>query len=278
MIHARILIAGAALIAACDGAKTAAPAAEPIAAAEQNNVGATLFYTRSNQDGTLPEHIVMHVVSPTEVHVAKMVSPCTDAAYVTAVFDPATTEATRLVGGRLQKDGTQLPQAFLDLDRATNQLTVRMGDPASPPVETHPAPAAPWRMYDFDLSEFALFGPRELEDFSLGLAMAWPDGSSPVLRILGEIKATPIGSESSTFINGDAIITFLISGPEFEGGAGDNMILFDRKHGHVVIARLSRPNHPGYDNFELVLNSVARENGEQAWREALTAHWKDCPA
>ncbi len=85
----------------------------------------------------------MHVAAPNEVHVAKMVSPCTDAAYVTAVFDSVTTEATRLVGGRLTKDGTQLPQAYLDFDYAARRLDIRLGDPASEPIEISPPRSRP---------------------------------------------------------------------------------------------------------------------------------------
>src|SRR5690606_12083077 len=114
----------------------------------------TLSYVRSNQDGTLPERIVMHVVSPTEVHGAQLVAPCTEAAYVTAVFDPATQEATRLVGGRLTREGGQAPQAFITLVPDTRKLEIRVGDPASAPIETHDAPPAPWRIYDFDFGEF----------------------------------------------------------------------------------------------------------------------------
>ena len=219
----------------------------------------------------MPERILVHVVSATELHVAKMVTPCTDAAYVTGVFDAATQEATHLVGGRMQKDGTQLPQAFLDVDRTTNQLNVRMGDPASPPVETHPAPEAPWRMYDFDLAEFALFGPREPKDFSFGLAMAWADTAPPLVQLLGTVRAR---YDSSPLVRQDGhrpLHIFELSGADLDGE-----IWTDSTTGHILHASITRPNHSGYANFKLELDNVARENGKQVWRDALAAHWQGC--
>ena len=144
--------------------------------------GTTLTYIRSNQDGTIPEFVYVHIVSPTEVHVAKMVSPCTDAAYVTGVFDPATHEATHLVGGRLNREGGQTPQVWLTFLPATRKIEIRTDDPESKPTEIHDAPPAPWRMYDFDLAEFALFGLTQPKSLDFGVAMAWPDGASPTLR------------------------------------------------------------------------------------------------
>lgn len=145
----------------------------------ENPIGATLFYTRSKQDGAKPERVIVHIVSPTEIHVATMVAPCTDAAYVTAIIDPATHETTRLVGGRLQRNGAQLPQAWLTLDPKTRKPTVRLGKPDAPVSETHDVPPAPWRMYDFDLAEFALAGPPAKDGFTFGLALASPDAAQP---------------------------------------------------------------------------------------------------
>ncbi|MEY2756323.1 MAG: hypothetical protein RIR33_101 [Pseudomonadota bacterium] len=252
---------------------TAAPAALP----PFDATGTTLSYIRSNQDGTQPERIIVHVVSPTEVHVAKMVAPCTDAAYVTAVFDPVTQEATRLVGGRLARDSTQAPQVFLDFTPATRTLDVRFGDPAAAPAETHPAPPAPWRMYDFDLAEFALFGPRDQQDFTFGFAMAWPDGASPALRILGAVNAKFLYSSDK-----GAKDHYRISGPAFAdpvvGDRGGELIT-DARTGHVIEARFGRPNHTGYDNFMLkLLSATAATDGAAVWRGLLADHWANCRA
>jgi hypothetical protein len=262
------LLAALAFAAACDAEKTPAIADDAI----RNPDGATLSYTRSNQDGTKPERILIHVVSATELHVAKMVESCTDAAYVTARFDRRTGEATRLVGGRLQRDGTQLPQAWLDLDPKTRKLTVRLGDPSSPPAETHAAPPAPWRIYDFDLAEFALFGPRGAENFDFGLAMAWPEGPPPTLRVLGKAHAELVDSGIRVY---EPFALYAVTGEAFGDDGG--FLTVDPDYGHVVEARLGRPNHPGYDDFLLKLDSVDRENGDEIWRDALSAHWQGCP-
>jgi hypothetical protein len=246
------------------------------APARPDPTGLTLSYIRSNQDGTLPERILMHVVSPTEVHVAKMVSPCSDAAYVTGEFDAATGEATRLVGGRLTREGGQNPQAFLTLAPETRKLDVRFGNPASDPVEVHDAPPAPWRMYDFDLAEFALFGPVATADFTYGVALAWPDGTSPALRILGLAQADFLYSSDNGARN-----HFRIFGPAFTdpttGNRGGELIT-DARSGHVIEARLGRPNHTGYTNFMMKLvEATPAPEGANAWRSALAAHWANCP-
>ena len=239
--------------------------------------GTTLSYIRSNQDGTLPEFVYVHAVSPTEVHVAKMVSPCTDAAYVTGVFDPVTHEATQLVGGRLNRESGQTPQVWLTFLPETRKMEVRFGAPDATIEEEHVAPVAPWRMYDFDLAEFALFGPRETKSFTFGFAMAWPDGTSPALRILGEVKADFLYTSDKGARN-----HFRIGGPAFTdpliGNRGGEMIT-DAKLGHVIEAHFGRPNHTEYANFQLKLISAApAPEGDAVWRKALSDHWANCPA
>ena len=243
--------------------------------------GTTLSYVRSNQDGSMPERILVHVVGPRELHVAKMVDACKDAAYVAATFGesaagPAAIEALGLVGGRLQRDATQLPQAWLDIATTpTRTLNVRLGDAKTEPV-VFDAPPAPWRMYDFDLAEFALFGPRETKDFMFGLALAWPEDNAPLLRILGPAHARFLYASDKGAKN-----HFRVFGAAFEdtraGDRGGEMIT-DATFGHVIEARFGLPNHPGYDNFLLKLVKVSPgEEGNAAWRDAITRHWQGCP-
>ena len=274
MAHARILFIAAALFAAGCGERKAETAPSQPLPSQPGRVGATYSYIRSNQDGSKPEHILVHIVSNHEVHVAKMVEPCTDAAYVTAEFDAMSGEATKLVGGRLTREGTQLAQAFLSFDPATRRMEVRYGDDASAPAETLDAPPAPWRMYDFDLAEFALFGRRKSEDFQFGLVMAWPDGPPPMVKMLGEVNATYVDSDREP----DGIKTtnrYTLEGPALPGGGE---LILDARYGNVIEARIARPNHSGYTDFLLKLDSAALENGEKVWRDALAAHWKGCPA
>ena len=239
-------------------------------------VGTTLSYVRSNQSGTQPETILVHIPAAESIHVAKMAAACTDAAYVTAKVDPAAGEVTELVGGRLQRDSTQLPQAFLALD-ASRKLVLRLGDAAAEPLETPDAPPAPWRMYDFDLAEFALLGPRAPRSFEFGLALAWPDGPPPLVRILGAATAKFLYSSES-----GARHHFQVSGPAFSDPAiGDRggELITDATYGHVIEARLGRPNHSNYSNFQLKLTGVAEgAAGAKVWADALAAHWANCPA
>lgn len=245
-----------------------------------NPVGATLVYIRSNQDGTKPERVFVHIVSRTELHVAKMVAPCTDAAYVTAAIDPITHEATRLVAGRLQRNGAQLPQTWLTFDPKTRKLSIRRGKPDAPVSETHTAPRAPWRMYDFDLAEFALAGPPPQGGFTFGLALAWPDTAPPLLKILGEVKAdlmvSSLTPREASWQGSDSFTVYTITGAPF-GPDGGGILKLDPRGGHVLSARFDRPNHSGYDDFKLELDAVHRPDGQLAWNKALADHWKGCP-
>lgn len=229
--------------------------------------GATLHYLRSNSDGSLPERVLVHIVSRSELAVAKMVAPCTSAALVTAQFDGATGEALRMTGGRLGRTGQQQPQAWLIFDPEERQLLVSFGGPDGAHAESLSAPPAPWRMYDFDLAEFAILGPRGPgSDFTFGLAMAWPDGEDPTMRLLGRVDANFVASPDSQ------INIFTVDGPALPGGGE---LRLDAANGHVVSARFQAPNHPGYTDFMLTLERI--EHGEPAWRDALSAHWENCP-
>ncbi len=273
MAPARLFAALFALaLAACEEERK--PAAPPPAPPPKP---VTLTYTRSGQDGTMPERIIVHILSrePARLEVVKMVAPCTDAAYVTAQAKPDAREMSRLVGGRLTRELTQAPQAWIDVDRAADKFDVRLGDPAAEPVETHAAPRAPWRLYDFDLAEFAVFGPRGVagpDDFNFGLALAWPD-RMPLVRVLGEAHADFVGAQPR---NGILSNRYRISGGALGRKGGD--LWLDAKYGHVVEASFGQPNHPGYKDFLLKLDSVAFADGDKVWRDALAAHWKDCPA
>jgi len=259
------------LLAACTTGSDSSR--EQPAKASAPPTGATLHYTRSNWDGSHPERILVHIASPTELAVAKMVGPCTDAALVTGEFDADTGEALWLTGGRLGRDGAQVPQLYLTPahDAASGKrLDIRFGDPAGPVQFSLPAPPSPWRIYDFDFAEFALFGPRKAADFSFGLAMTWPDEDDPGFLSLGETTASYSGTEP----NGQRMVhAYSVGGPAF--GEKGGVLKLDAAAGYVVEARLGRPNHPGYENYLLKLDRVIE--GEAAWREAIAAHWRGCP-
>jgi hypothetical protein len=266
------LLASAALLAACSS--------EPASTAQSLEasplpVGTTLHYLRSNQDGTRPEDIYVHIVSPTELAVMKRTAPCTDSALVTGRFNAETGEATTLTGGRLGEDTQQVPTAFLAFNADTRALDVRFGDPNTPePMFSTTVPSAPWRMYDFDLSEFALFGPKSeaaFEPFTFGVAMAWPDPADPGLRMLGEVTATPTTNDI-TYSGDMPTVTYTVSGDSFSGGE----LILNASTGAVITAKFGEPNHPGYDDFMLQLKDTLPD--EAAWQDLLTSHWADCPA
>jgi hypothetical protein len=279
-----LLAAGAALGLALRGIQLNPP--DPLAGihasdflpegAYLHDPGTTLVYTRSNQDGSLPEKIVVHVVTDREVHVAKMVDRCTSAAYVTAFFDPRNGDPVRYVGGRLGRDGQQEPQAWLDIDTKTREITVRVGDPKGDPIETHGAPPAPLRLYDFDLSEFALYGPRLGQPWTFGVAMAWPDDDG-VLKILGAAEGQPL---QSTMRLSRPVTIYAVTGEAFGGpdGDGGGLVTIDNEYGSIIEARLGRPNHQGYDDFLLKLTHTAYgTEGDYVWQDEIAAHWADCP-
>lgn len=237
--------------------------------------GTTLHYRRSNQDDTNPEDIFVHIVSPTSLAVVKRRAPCTDAALVTATYNAETGEAISMTGGRLGKDGAQVPQLYLTFDPDARTLAIRFNDPDKlEPDLLENAPAAPWRIYDFDLAEFALFGPRgdaAKEDFNFSFAMTWSRDDAPPFQVFD-------GPETARFQKHQ----------ESQGGAGWNIysvggggieqgeLWLDAAHGNVVLAEFSRPNHPDYDDFKLQLRSEFF--GEDQWTDLLQSHWGNCPS
>jgi hypothetical protein len=261
------------MLAACQPSGPAEPLPTPTPTAlgpATHPPGATLHYLRSNQDGSKPERILVHVVSDHELAVAKMVERCTSAALVTAFFDAERGEAIRLVGGRLQADGGQLPQASLDYDMPSRRIDFRLGDLTGPVSETVTVPASPWRLYDFDFAEFALFGPRDTQSRSYGYAITWPDGPAPSLRQLGEAQLVFMAAEGE---GEHRVNRFKIEGPAF--GAKGGEITFDARYGHVVEAKLGAPNHGGYTDYMLRLQQVVP--GNDAWRTELSKQFENCP-
>ena len=259
------------LLCACAGTNSDP---EILPEAQALEPGTTLHYVRSNQDLTNPRDIYVHLVSPTELAVVKRQAPCTDAALVTASFDPETGEALTMTGGRLDRNGEQVAQAFLTFDPDTRMIEIRFGSPdGTEPQLAEPAPPAPWRMYDFDLAEFALFGPAGMqgtEDFTFGLALAWPADDAPPFQILGDYNAELSNSQ----LGDDGLAKwnmFKVTGDGIEEGD----LWLDARSGHVVQAYFQRPNHPGYDDFSLRL--VETMEGAPAWTTLLQSHWTTCP-
>lgn len=256
----RFLPALAALaLAAC-----ATPAPDP-----QPPVGRLLHYVRSNHDGSMAETIYVYRASATRLEVGKMVDPCTNAAFVTAELDLARGQAMQLVGGRIARDGAQEAFAWLDYDPATRQVHARV-PPAG--IDTHfTAGGEPWIMYDFDLSDVnALMGdgPPPHADFSFATHLIWmAEGEASPFRALGQTQARFAATETHL---ARPALRFEVS------GALNGQLWLDAEAGHILEARFAEPNHDGYDNFRLTLQS-ARDNAAAAWAEARAAHWRGCP-
>lgn len=236
-------------------------------------IGSTLFYTRSNHDGSMAERIVMHRQSAQRMIVNKMVDPCTNAAYVTADFNANSGEAVRLVGGRLTRSLEQDAFATLELDMPTATLSTRVVLPDGVIEEELADVRPPWRLYDFDLADVnaALQGrPAPTRDFYFMVVLAWPEAGAPrFVTNRGRAEVVHVGAEEHS---GHATQKYDVS------GSLNGTLWLDAANGHVVEARFDEPNHPGYDNFSLVLTREAEApQGDAAWREAMAAHWRDCP-
>jgi hypothetical protein len=265
MRHA--LLPVALLLAACSSA-----ASTQVPAEAADPVGRTAFYVRSNQDGTMPERIIIHRETRARVAVSKQVENCTNAAYVTAQFDLTRGEASQLIGGRLTRESTQ--EAFATFDANLNDRTITVDVPQANIHERLERVAGPYRLYDFDLADVSSMmegraAPRE--NFAFFVVLTWPDesGSGPFVTSRGRADATFVGEEQRQNRN---TIRYDVS------GALNGPLWLDAREGFVVEARFNEPNHPGYDNYSLVLQRVADgAEGEQAWRDALAAHWRGCP-
>lgn len=233
--------------------------------------GQILSYTRSNSDGSEPERVSVYRKSASEVEVYKMVSRCTNSALVTARFDPASDDAIALTGGRLTREGTQQPFAWLDRAPGTRDLTVRLGAPDAAPVQVVTLPGfSPWRLYDFDFADFNALArpPVRGETRAWSMALAWPDGApEETLRVMGEMTATWQARERRAGVDAHR---YALSGAGFDGG----FLWLDARDGTVVEVTAPVPNHPGYADFRLVLTS--RAQGPAAWSELLASHWSDC--
>lgn len=231
--------------------------------------GRLYHYIRTNQDGSEPEHIYQYRASATRVEVGKMVAPCTNAAYVTGELDLAHETPVALTGGRIARDGSQEPFAWLTYDRAARRLRARV--PIANIDQDVAVDGEPWMLYDFDLADLNAFragAPAPHADFRFAVALIWlAEGEEP-FRNLHWADAHFAGGETHL---GRAAARYELS------GALNGQLWLDAREGHVLEARFAEPNHAEYSNFQLTLQSVTND-GEAAWREVRLAHWRGCPA
>lgn len=236
-------------------------------APETPAVGRFYHYVRSNQDGSEPEQIYQYRASATRLEVGKEKSRCTNAAYVTAEFDPARGHAVAFTGGRLGRDLTQDAFAEMTYDGGVLHASI----PAMNLDERVEVEGEPFILYDFDLTDlnarFAGAAPPRV-DFRFAVALIWPeDGAEDLFRNLGWANARFAGAE--THLDRPAL-RYNIS------GGLNGQLWLDAREGHVLEARFAEPNHTEYRDFRLVLQSVD-DNGAEAWRAARAGHWEGCP-
>jgi len=266
----RLAVAAALSVAACASAP-ATPAGAFRDDPSRDHVGRIWSYERTNRDGSLPEQVHVFQRGRDDVHVYKMVSRCTNAAYVTARLDRGIWSADRLVGGRLRPDATQDAFAVLTLDRSTRVLDAVVTLPGQTITERETLTSLPWRLYDFDFADFTVLS-QHLSDFrrdfsfTVALVLTQPDETG-FLTDLGVATAVYDGIDRAR----DAY-RYRLEGPPFPGGGA---LLLDRTDGHVVEASSARPNHAEYDDFKLTLKSV-NDGGEAAWRALLLSHFEGC--
>ena len=230
-----------------------------------------LHYLRTNSDGSEAEAVVVFAPAPGAVHVFKSRSRCTNAAYVTGELDPESGQALALVGGRLGRDLAQQPFAWLARD-ADGVLRARLGAPDAPPA--FEVPVGPrWVQYDFDFSDLIAHPPAEVlrrESFAFDLPLILMGEAGPSFVNRGQFRLEYTGTADRA---GEEVLSYRATGPALGDGAGK--LLFGAADGRLVEADLPLPNHAEYSDFRLRL--VSREQGEDAWRRALAAHWEGCP-
>ena len=246
------------LLAACASAPNQSPA-----------IGRFYHYVRSNQDGTLPEQIYQYRASATRLEVGKEVERCTNAAFVTAEFDPARGQGAAFTGGRLKRDLTQDPFAYLSYDAPGRSLHAVV---AMASVDQRLAiTGEPYLLYDFDLADLnARFAgaPAPRSGFRFDVVLIWPELAPEPLRDLGWADADFAGPE--THLRRPSL--------RYDVSGGLNGVLWlDAREGHVLEARFSEPNHGEYRDFRLVLQRIDND-GAGAWPAVRAAHWLDCPA
>lgn len=246
---------------------------EPDAAAPRRDARSVLHYQRTNSDGSEPEDVVVFIRSPSDIAVMKAKSPCTNAAFVTAKIDPVSGQARALVGGRLQRDGSQGAFAWLSRDEASGMIHARLGSPDAPPllsVATGPR----WVLYDFDFADLIARPPkalREQANVSFDLPLLLTGEGAPSLTNRGALTLSFAGRD---FVGRQAALRYRADGAAL--GEGRGTLWFDANSRRLLEARLPLANHAEYQDFRLRL--VKSETGEAAWQARLAAHWQGCPA
>lgn len=242
---------------------------------ERDHVGRIYHYVRSNVDGSDPEDVYVFRKRIDHIQVYKAKSKCTNAAFVTADLDMKKGYATKIVGGRLTKQGLQEKFAFLDYDAAKKTINARIELEGREPLKASVVvEKEPWHLYDFDFASLTVTAPH-IENpkggFSFGLPLVIADPNRPDFLIyLGEAEA--VFRQEEKRLGRDAL-KFSLGGPAF-GSFGGNLWL-DAKEGHILDVETGFPNHLEYADFKLELRDVD-DGGEPEWAKTLREHYEGC--
>jgi hypothetical protein len=219
-----------------------------------------------------------HRPAADRIEVYKMTRRCTYAVLNSATIDPATGEATQIVGAELQPDARRAPYARLDLDRTGRRLTGRMDLPGLQQAVEAPVETRPWHQYDYDLATLSVAfearrGSRAPMTFGLALFSTDPAEPGKLLHWLGSATARFAAAERHL---GRDTLRFEVAGPAF-GKASGGPLWVDARRGFIVDVQWGRPNHDEDTNFRLRL--IGEEPaGEAAWTALLRRHYAGCPA
>lgn len=224
-------------------------------------------YVRSNRDGSLPETILVYLPSPSEVEVVKIVEPCTDAAYVTARVDLDTGSASKLVAGRLDRDGEQRAVGVMRYDPAHQRIDYELGlqGEARGSLE---GIGARWHLYDYDFATLVSHAHfrwplGESTAFDLVRLMPTEDGSLSFER-LGAVELHSLSSDEGK-------TDYRVAGTGLPEGRLTRR-LFD---GAILGISSEERNHLEYSDFALRL-VAERVLSPAGWDARRAAHWANC--
>lgn len=224
-------------------------------------------YVRSNRDGSLPETILVYLPSASEVEVVKIVKPCTDAAYVTAIIEPETGSASKLTAGRLKRDGGQRAIGIMQYDPVHQRIEFELAPPgeASGSVEEI---GARWHLYDYDFATLVSdahyrWPLGDSTAFDLVRLMPTEEGSLSFEK-LGAVEFHPGPPHEGT-------INYLVAGTGLPEGRLTRRIA----DGAVLGITSSERNHLEYEDFALRL-VADRTLSPEGWAVRRAAHWKNC--
>jgi hypothetical protein len=236
---------------------------------DRDRIGRIYNYVRSNTDSSNRESIAVFRRDRENIEVYKSRDKCLNAALVTAEMDFEMRSAARITGGRLLPGAQHQEFAFLTYDKASSKVLIEVRLPDQELVHELDIGDGPWQLFDFDFASLTVMTPhlRDVEQgFSFELPLLWADANDNPIRYLGHLSASYAGTAA---VGHMPVNRYLVSG----GSAGE--IWLDITDGHIVLAELDKPNHPGYKDFRLELVSV-NDGGLEAWTAMLEAHYEGC--